>query len=81
MLILKNADGCVIIPVRFDHLVARNVSIGDKRLHRANKWRVIMARYECGNCGGDLEYIGGIEWQCVECGAIYEREEYDPDEE
>ena len=40
-----------------------------------------MSRYACGNCGGDLEYIGNHEWQCVDCDAIYEREEYDPDEE
>lgn len=38
-------------------------------------------RYACGNCDGDLEYIGGIEWRCMDCGATYEEEDYDPENE
>jgi len=46
------------------------------------KWRINMKvrRYACGNCDGDLEYIGGGEWKCMECDAIYECD-YDPEDE
>ena len=39
-----------------------------------------VRRYACGNCDGDLEYIGGGEWKCMECDAIYECD-YDPEDE
>lgn len=41
---------------------------------------MLERRYACGNCNGDLEYIEGNEWRCMDCGAIYECD-YDPNDE
>lgn len=35
----------------------------------------------CIDCGGEMKYIGHKEWECTQCGTIYEIEGIDYDEE
>ena len=31
----------------------------------------LMSAYRCGNsCGEDMEYVGGVDWECPICGEI-----------
>lgn len=49
-----------------------------QRIKRIYKEDYCMVR--CIDCGGEMKYIGNKEWECTECGTIYEIEGIDYDD-